>query len=124
MTDITGYSLLGHGYEMAALSGVTLEIDFGAIRLLPGAQAYAAEWIFPGGMANNKTHYSQWVTFDSTVTEEQQALLFDPETSGGLLIAVPAEKAEMLLADLQQAGDVAQRIGRVLDGDAHIHVRG
>ncbi len=123
MTDITGYSLLGHGLEMARLSGVTLEIAFGALDWLPGAQDYAASWIFPGGMANNRTHYSQWVAFDPGIAEEQQALLFDPETSGGLLIAAPADGAEALLAALRAAGDVPQLIGRVVPGDGQIIVR-
>lgn len=123
MTDITGYSLLGHAFEMAQLSGVTLEIDYGALAWLPGAQGYAADWIFPGGMANNKAHYSQWVAFDPAITAEQQALLFDPETSGGLLIAVPAGRAGQLLADLHAAGEVAQQIGRVYPGESRISVR-
>jgi selenide,water dikinase len=122
MTDITGYSLLGHGYEMASPGGVDFEISLGAIRWLPGALAYAAKRIFPDGMASNRTHYSPWVTFADGISEDQQGLLFDPETSGGLLIAVSPERADGLLADLAASGDVPQRIGHVRPGPGRIHV--
>lgn len=121
-TDITGYSLLGHAQEMAALSGVDLEISVPALRWLPGAECYAAEWVFPGGMSNNRRHFEPWVRFDDGLTEEVQALLFDPETSGGLLIAIPPERVDQLLADLAAQGDVPQRIGRVVPGAGRIRV--
>jgi selenide,water dikinase len=116
VTDITGYSLLGHAWEMANLSSVNLEIEVSGFDWLPGAEAYAADWIFPGGMSNNRTHYAQWVTFAPDISEEIQSLLFNPETSGGLLIAVAPDRAEQLEADLAAGGDVPQRIGRVVDG--------
>ncbi len=122
MTDITGYSLLGHGCEMAALSGVDFEISLGGIAMLPGAEGYAAEWVFPGGMADNRMYYSGRVTFAHGILEHRQALLFNPETSGGLLMAVAEERADALLADLAAAGDVPQRIGRALPGAGRIHV--
>lgn len=124
MTDVTGYSLLGHGQEMASLSGVDLEINLSAIRWLPGAERYADMWTFPGGMSNNRMYFSQWVDFDEGVTEEYQALLFDPETSGGLLIAVPPEGLARLLAALEENGDVPQHIGQVVAGSGRLRVRG
>jgi selenide,water dikinase len=123
MTDITGYSLLGHAHEMATLSHADLEIDLGGLAWLPGTLRYADEWIFPGGMSDNRAHYSQWVSFADGIPEEKQALLFNPETSGGLLIAVPEDHADALLVDLAAAGDVPQRIGRVLPGEGRIRVR-
>lgn len=122
VTDITGYSLLGHGWEMASQSRVDFEISFQGIRWLPGATEYAAAWIFPGGMSNNKAHYDQWVTFDDGITEEQQALLYDPETSGGLLMAVPPDAVAQLVADLEAAGDTPQLVGRVVAGEGRIRV--
>ncbi len=124
MTDVTGYSLLGHGREMAALSGVDLEIDVRRIKWLPGVEEYAAQWLFPGGMSDNRTYYDQWVSFDNGLSEEVQALLFNPETSGGLLIAVPPGRAEQLVDDLAAQGDVPQRIGRVVAGEGRILVYG
>lgn len=122
MTDITGFGLLGHGREMAALSGVDLEINLATIRWLPGAERYAAAWTFPGGMSNNRMYYGQFVRFAGGITEEAQALLFDPETSGGLLMAVPPEGLDRLMQDLADQGDVPQHIGWVVPGDGNVHV--
>lgn len=122
MTDITGYGLLGHSHEMASLSHADLEISLGELAWLPGTLRYAGEWIFPGGMSDNRAHYSQWVSFVDGIAEEKQALLFNPETSGGLLIAVPEDHAEALLADLAAAGEVPQQIGRVLPGEGRIRI--
>lgn len=122
MTDITGYSLLGHGHEMAALSQVDLEIDTTGIRWLSGAARYAADWIFPGGMSNNKLYFGQWVSFEKDISEETRSLLFTPETSGGLLIATPPETADQLLEDLAENGDVPQRIGQVVRGEGRVRV--
>ncbi|GAB4570571.1 MAG: selenide, water dikinase SelD [Anaerolineae bacterium] len=121
-TDITGYSLLGHAHEMARLSNVDLEIAIDRLAWLPGTRDYAEQWIFPGGMANNRRHYSQWVTFEGAISEVEQALLFDPETSSGLLIAVPQGAADQLMADLEAAGDVPQQIGRVVPGSGSVRV--
>lgn len=122
VTDITGYSLLGHGREMAILSGVDLEIDLSAIRWLPGTMTYAEMWAFPGGMANNRMYFSEWVTFEEGIPEEIESLLYNPETSGGLLIAVPPENADQLLADLEADGALPQRIGNVVPGEGRIRV--
>ncbi len=124
MTDVTGYGLLGHGCEMAALSGVDLEIRVRDLQWLPGVERYAAEWLFPGGMASNRLYYQQWVAFESDISEETQALLFNPETSGGLLIAVPPEGVDQLLAELAANGDVPQRMGQVVAGEGRIRVHG
>ncbi len=124
VTDITGYSLLGHAHEIADLSRVDLELDLDGIRWLPGARRYAADWIFPGGMSSNRAYYSQWVTFAEGVSEDVASLLYDPETSGGLLMTVPEAAADDLVADLAAGGDAPQRIGRVVPGTGLIRVQG
>jgi selenide,water dikinase len=111
MTDITGYSLLGHAHEMAHLSGVDFVLSYDSLRWLPGAQRYAAEGNFPGGAANNMAYFGQWVSFDASLDEVTRILLFDPETSGGLLMAVEPGKAEALLAELSARSVSGWRIG-------------
>lgn len=124
LTDITGYSLLGHGREMAVLSGVDLEIDASQIAWLPGVLSYAENWMFPGGMSDNRLFYEKWVTFANGLPQETQSLLFNPETSGGLLIAVPSDQVAQLVDDLAVHGDAPQRIGHVVAGEGRIIVRG
>jgi selenide,water dikinase len=122
MTDITGYGLLGHGHEMAHLSGVDFRLRFDSLGWLPGAKEYAARDIFAGGMGRNRSYFEQWVTFDEKITISEQGLLFDPQTSGGLLIAVEAQKADELLLELIAGGDDARIIGETLIGEGHIRV--
>ncbi len=123
MTDVTGYSLLGHGHEMAHLSGADFTIDFTALPWLPGAQRYATEGIFPGGSSTNREYFEQWLTFDSALNEITQMLMFSPETSGGLLIALPEEQAQALLLDLERRGEHGSIIGHVALGEGRIRVR-
>jgi len=118
MTDITGYALIGHAHEMAHLSGLTLAFDYAALRWLPGAEALAAEDVFPGGMGRNAAHYAQWTTITAALTEAQINLLYDPQTSGGLLIAVADADADALLAELLGAGETATLIGEAIAGAA------
>lgn len=113
MTDITGYSLLGHGHEMAHLGHVNFVIRIESLHWLPGALAYAEQDIFPGGMGRNRDYFGQWVRFDAHITETQQSLLFDPQTSGGLLMAADAVHAEALLHDLTHVDVDARIIGHV-----------
>lgn len=122
MTDVTGYSLLGHAHEMAHLSKVDLIIEFSALKLLPGAEQYAEQGIFPGGMQRNQDYFQQWVHFESGIEQQKVGLLFDPQTSGGLLIAVAPEKAKMLYDQIQAAGDDVCVIGKVTAGHGHIQV--
>jgi selenide,water dikinase len=88
-TDITGFGLIGHAREMAVGSGVTLELDVSAIPFLPGALEYARAGAVPGGTQNNREFASSCVQSDRELTPELEALLYDPQTSGGLLIAAP-----------------------------------
>jgi selenide,water dikinase len=122
MTDITGYSLLGHGHEMAHLSEVDFRIAYSTLHWLPGAEDYGAQGIFPGGMWRNREYFEQWVEFEVDLTENQQNLLFDPQTSGGLLIAVAPEKAQPLQDELKSEGVQVCIIGEVQHGIGKIHV--
>lgn len=106
-TDITGFGLLGHAREMALASGVTLEIDAARLAFLPGALDYAAQKALPGGLHNNRSFCACAVHFARSVPPEIEALLYDPQTSGGLLMSVGPEQA---------AGPV---IGRVLARGGH-----
>lgn len=123
MTDITGYSLLGHAHEMAHLSGVNLAIDFERLPWLPGAQAYAAQGLSPGGTDRNRDYFRKWIGFESSMSETNEHLLFDPQTSGGLLIAVAPEKVDHLTEALLKAGDYGAVIGEVREGDGYIEIR-
>jgi selenide, water dikinase len=122
MTDVTGYSLLGHAHEMAHLGSMDFKIFFRSLRWLPGAEWYGEQGIFPGGMGRNRNYFSQWTVFDESITVTQQELLFDPETSGGLLMAVDAAQADLLCDALIAAGDAASIIGEVELGNGMINV--
>ncbi len=112
-TDITGYSLLGHAWEIASLSGVGLRIHFDAVPFLRGAKEYAAQYIFPGGAFDNRLYFQEHVEFDSKLPEDAQMLLFDPQTSGGLLFAVPDRLLEQFEQTARAANQPYWRIGEV-----------
>ena len=95
-TDITGFSLLGHGFEMAQASGVAFNLIFDKIPFLAPALEYAKQWTFPGGASDNRLFYSTHVHFSPNVHETDQMLLFDPQTSGGLLLAVPTKSSKRI----------------------------
>jgi len=92
-TDVTGFGFLGHAREMALASKVTLEIDARAIAILPGALDYAAQGAVPGGLRNNRAFAESCVLVKPGVDPALLELLYDPQTSGGLLIALPEENA-------------------------------
>jgi selenide,water dikinase len=116
MTDVTGYALLGHGYEMASLSGVRLRFYFDRLPFLPGAKEYAELSLFPGGSCRNQETYARHVSF-GRLEEEMQMLLFTPETSGGLLIALPPGEADRLEALCREAGQAVWRVGEAVEGE-------
>lgn len=104
-TDITGYSLLGHSYEMALASNVQLRFYYSQIPFIACTRKYAEDFVFPGGAADNRLHFGQYARFAPGLEEASQMLLFDPQTSGGLLLAVPPQKLDGLLgraAELEQ----------------------
>jgi selenide,water dikinase len=95
-TDVTGFGLLGHAREMALASRVTLEIDSASIEFLPGALDYAKQGAVPGGLNNNRAFAESCVLVKSGVDPDILTLLYDPQTSGGLLISVPEESASLI----------------------------
>ncbi len=115
VTDVTGFGLLGHAREMAIGSGVSLEIDHSAIEYLPGAIAASRGGFHSAGLRNNREFVGDCVRFAAAVPQEFHHLLFDPQTSGGLLIALDRTLADAALSALAARDVAARRIGRVVD---------
>lgn len=116
-TDVTGFSLAGHAHQLAHLSGVALQIDWDRIPLLPAAEACADQGIVTGGGSRNRDYYGRWVDHRRQLTEGQEVLLYDPQTSGGLLCAIDGDAAETLEASFAEAGEPVWRVGRVDQGE-------
>lgn len=117
-TDITGFGLLGHAAEMAEASGVSIIFHHETMPLLPRAEELAAMGLIPGGAYNNRDHLGERVEFASSISPARRAILFDPQTSGGLLMAVPAEKAAALVEKLHSRGvNAARLVGQVVSGE-------
>jgi selenide,water dikinase len=125
-TDVTGFSLMGHLHEMAQGSGLAARVRAAAVPLLPGAREAVAAGLVPGGSKRNAEHFGRWVevapsfalTLALTVDDGLRALLFDAQTSGGLLIAVAAERLEALRAALRARGVLDAVIGELVAGPA------
>ncbi|MBS1251521.1 MAG: Selenide, water dikinase [Anaerolineales bacterium] len=115
-TDITGYGLLGHGLEMAQNSGVGLRIRAADLPLLPGTREYAAAGHVPGGTSRNDEHVAPHIRDCVNLDETTRLILLDPQTSGGLLMAVAPDRTEALLAELEERGVTAWQIGEVVEG--------
>jgi selenide,water dikinase len=116
-TDVTGFSLLGHAWELAEASQVGLRFSFERIPFTRGAHRYAQAWIFPGGASDNRLYFGPHVRFAPQIDEASRMLLFDPQTSGGLLLAVPLEKLAPLLDAAAQAGQVFWEVGEAVAGE-------
>ena len=113
-TDVTGFGLMGHAYEMAHGSDVVLELDSSTLPLLPQARSLAASGTTTGGCRRNRDWLADKVEVATTVPADLIELAFDPQTSGGLLAALPPEDAERALAALRAANTpAAVIIGRV-----------
>lgn len=115
LTDVTGFGMIGHAREMALGSNVSLWLNAAAIPLLPGALDCVDGGFIPGGLRNNRDFASCCVEADPAVPEHLHTILYDPQTAGGLLIAVSAGDAEALIADLRKAGVPATEIGAVVE---------
>jgi selenide,water dikinase len=116
-TDVTGFGLLGHLHNMLAASGVSAEVDAAAVPLLPKAAELVAQGSVPGGTKRNRDALQELVRFDPAVPEPIRMLLFDAQTSGGLLIAVPETRVAGLVGALKKEGTpAAARIGRIVGG--------
>ena len=122
-TDVTGFGLLGHLHRMLAASGAAATVTAAAVPLLPGARDLAAAGFVSGGTRANTARISPFTNIDPAVPEDLAILLYDAQTSGGLLLAAPAARTETLLADLQARGLPAALIGEVVSGEpGHIDV--
>ncbi|MDP6605546.1 MAG: selenide, water dikinase SelD [Dehalococcoidia bacterium] len=123
MTDITGFGLLGHAAEMAAQSDATLVVDAAALPELPQARHFAGAGALTGGGGRNVEQLAGRVQLPDGVDDETHALLFDPQTSGGLLISVPAHGADSLCAAIAEKEGGCWRIGEVEAGSPAVRVR-
>jgi selenide,water dikinase len=116
-TDITGFGLIGHAQEMAKGSRVGMVVRAGEVPLFPEALDFAKIGLIPGGAYSNRQFFSCCVDLEPDVPSLLVDLLYDPQTSGGLLISVPSEKAEGLVAALREKGERASAIvGEVVEG--------
>ena len=120
-TDITGFGLAGHGSQMARASGVTLAMNAGKLPVFNGVLAMALT-NRSGGMGSNQEHYGDAIQIDAAVDSALAALLFDPQTSGGLLVAVTGDAADATGGALEQAGVEASRIGTVEPATSRIDI--
>jgi selenide,water dikinase len=119
-TDITGFGLVGHANEMAAGSGVTLEIYAQSVPLLASAEEYASMGLVPAGAYANRATLAPYVNWDSSIPEAMKDLFYDPQTSGGLLISVPPARVEALIGRLARSWELPFAvIGRVYPAGDH-----
>jgi len=115
-TDITGFSLLGHGWEMASNSQVGLRIEWEKIPFVTGAHRLAKAYSFPGGTLDNQSYFSEHVVFSRGLKEEERLLLFDAQTSGGLLLAVPPDKITQFMKAGEEINQPLWVVGEVVEG--------
>ena len=113
-TDITGFGLLGHALEIAEASGVSLRLFADAFPILPEALRLAGEGINPGGAGDNRSFVEDRVAFDAGIDPNLQQVLYDPQTSGGLFIAIPADQADEFSRALEQSNLTSAIVGEVL----------
>jgi selenide,water dikinase len=118
-TDVTGFALLGHAWEMACASKVTIEIDASAVPLLEGALELAAQGMLTSADKTNREYVGIDVEIASSLDPSLTKLLFDPQTAGGMLIAIAADKAEALLKTLNKHYPQTSIIARVLPRGPH-----
>ena len=118
-TDITGFGLLGHLKSMVKGSGVAAEINLAAVPVLPGARELLENGVAPGGTHRNVSSVNDAVSWDAALTDEDRLLLCDAQTSGGLLVSVPADRADALVNALREEGaPCAAVVGCISDGPA------
>lgn len=118
-TDVTGFSLLGHAWEMAKASNVTIRIEPGAVPLLNGAMELAAAGMLTSGDKTNRAYVGEDIEIHESVNKDLMKLLFDPQTAGGMLIAVSQDRAPALLARLRENYSQAGIIARVSERREH-----
>jgi selenide,water dikinase len=116
-TDVTGFSLLGHGSEMAAASSIGFRLEMEKIPFISCAQKYAEMCTFPGGASDNRLYFGPRVRFAEDIPEEKQMLLFDPQTNGGLLLAVPSSRKDAFLKRAKEIDLPVWAIGKAVEGE-------
>jgi selenide,water dikinase len=120
-TDVTGFGLLGHASGMVRGSGVSLRFFHSRIPVLEGAREYAAQGLVPGGAYCNQRFLEREISLSQKVPDPEKIILFDPQTSGGLLIALPETEGEKLLGKLREKGiEEASLIGKVVDREKNL----
>lgn len=125
LTDVTGFGLLGHALELARGAGLGVRIDMPRVPLLPGVAELAARGFVTGASGRNWAGYGKDVQLDAAISPVQQALLTDPQTSGGLLVSCSADAVDQVLAIFREEGfHEAAVIGDVIDGPAGVSVTG
>lgn len=115
-TDVTGFGLIGHGLEVADASGVGFLFYNSQIPFISCARRYAEMWTFPGGSSKNQLFFGKYVTFAEGLDEESRMLLFDAQTSGGLLLSIPRESRNDFLARAKEVDQPVWVIGEVVEG--------
>ncbi len=118
-TDVTGFALLGHAWEMARASRVTILVDPSAVPLLDGALELAAAGLLTSGDKTNRAYVGEDIEIDKAVDENLVKLLFDPQTAGGMLISIAPAQAPKLLQRLRESYPTAQIVGRVTERASH-----
>ncbi len=114
-TDVTGFALLGHAWEMACASNVTIEIDSASVPLISGALELAREGMLTGADRTNREYVGEDASIADAIDLNLVKLFYDPQTAGGLLLAIPEKKADDLLAELRRNYPRAQIVGRARD---------
>ncbi len=114
-TDITGFGILGHAYEMADASGISIELEFNRLPILPNAIEFARAGALTGGANANRDYLADKVRIDNRLKKEETDILFDAQTSGGLLIAIDNNIVEKFTADAEKSGIELNMIGRVFE---------
>ena len=118
-TDVTGYGLIGHAHEVAVGSSCAIEIQTESLPWIQGSKEYAKAGFFSGGLFSNKRYYEEHVVYVKELLEWRANMLFDPQTSGGLLLSVRPDNAGDLLAAIdRRGGDESWIIGKVIAGDS------
>lgn len=118
-TDVTGFGLLGHAWELARASKVTIEIDSARVPLLPGASELASAGLLTSGDKTNREYVGDDVEIGTHVSKELRSLLYDPQTAGGLLISIAHDQSDALLARLRETYYSAAIIGQVRERGPH-----
>ncbi len=123
-TDITGFGFLGHAYEICAASGVGMSIQLAMVPVIPGVWPAAAMGLVPGGARRNLAYLADKVEWQGEVSAVDRDILADPQTSGGLLMAVPAGNLEQVVSELAESGVPAAVVGEVTGRSGVIEVGG